>query len=165
MGNLGRFPQGKTAATEPRCPTLIINYKVHAGSFRVSIIHRTLTWSTGSLTCVRDHSYACVYFTLLYFFTRLERGCLYKGRGICRIFGASMYYKSTPNMYGEEEKKNRNDLRHYPQRVLLGNLICFVFKSQIILIRNIGGYTDGAGRYGTDSTVPCQSLLTGCTLT
>ena len=27
----------------------------------VSVIHRTLTWTTGSLTCVRDHSYAWVY--------------------------------------------------------------------------------------------------------
>ena len=25
---------------------------VHAGSFSVSIIHQTLTWTTGSLTCV-----------------------------------------------------------------------------------------------------------------
>ena len=31
--------------------------QVHAGSFRVSVIHRILTWTTGSLTCVRDHSY------------------------------------------------------------------------------------------------------------
>ena len=37
------------------------NYKAHAGSFRVSTIHRTLTWTSGSLTCVPDHSYACVY--------------------------------------------------------------------------------------------------------
>ena len=35
MGNLGYFPQGKPAATESCYPTLI-NYKVHAGSFRVS---------------------------------------------------------------------------------------------------------------------------------
>ena len=35
--------------------------KVHAGSFRVSVIHRTLTWTTGSLTCVRDHSCARIY--------------------------------------------------------------------------------------------------------
>ena len=34
---------------------------MYAGSFRVSVIHRTLTWTTGSLTCVRDHYYACVY--------------------------------------------------------------------------------------------------------
>ena len=51
MRNLGSFPQGKPAATVPRYQTLI-NYKVHAGSFRVSVIHRTLTW-----TCVRDSSY------------------------------------------------------------------------------------------------------------
>ena len=34
---------------------------MHAGSFRVSVIHWTLTWTTGSLTSVRDHSCACVY--------------------------------------------------------------------------------------------------------
>ena len=40
---------------EQRYPVL----QVHAGSFRVSVIHRTLTCTTGSLTCARDHSYAC----------------------------------------------------------------------------------------------------------
>ena len=35
--------------------------QAHAGSFRVSVIHQTLTWTTGSLTCIRDHPYACVY--------------------------------------------------------------------------------------------------------
>ena len=35
--------------------------KMHAGSFRVSVIHQTLTWTTGFLTCVRDCSCACVY--------------------------------------------------------------------------------------------------------
>ena len=30
--------------------------------FRVFVVtHRTLTWTTRSLTCVRDHPYACVY--------------------------------------------------------------------------------------------------------
>ena len=48
MENLGHFPQGKTAATESHYPTLI-NYKVHAGSFHLAIIHWTLTWTTGSL--------------------------------------------------------------------------------------------------------------------
>ena len=63
MGNSDRFPQGKPAATEPRYPTLI-NYKVHAGSFRVSINHWTLNmdyrifkfnFRTWSLLCVRIH--------------------------------------------------------------------------------------------------------------
>ena len=54
------FPQGNPAATESSYPTLI-NYKVHAGSFCVIIVHWTLTWTTGSLACVRDHSYAYVY--------------------------------------------------------------------------------------------------------
>ena len=34
---------------------------VHAGSFHVSIIHQTRTWTTGSLACVHDHSYECIY--------------------------------------------------------------------------------------------------------
>ena len=35
--------------------------KVHAGYFLVFVIHRTLTQPTGSLTCVHEHSCACVY--------------------------------------------------------------------------------------------------------
>ena len=35
--------------------------KVHAGYFLVCVIHRTLTATAGSLTCVREHVYACVY--------------------------------------------------------------------------------------------------------
>ena len=34
--------------------------KVHAGSFRVSVIHRTLTWTTASLKRARDYVCACV---------------------------------------------------------------------------------------------------------
>ena len=62
MGNLGRFPQGKPAApyVQLRYPT-VINYKVHAGVFHVCLIHRILTWTTGSFMCVHDHSYTCVY--------------------------------------------------------------------------------------------------------
>ena len=37
--------------------------QVHAGYFRVFIIHRTLTWTTGSLTSVHGLSYARVYTT------------------------------------------------------------------------------------------------------
>ena len=61
-GNLGHFSQGKPAATEleSHYPTLI-NNKVHAGSFHGSVIHRTLTWTTGSLSCIRDRFYVCVY--------------------------------------------------------------------------------------------------------
>ena len=53
------FHQGKPAATESRYSTLI-NYKVHAaGSFRVSIIHRTLTWTAGVFN-VRTWPFLCV---------------------------------------------------------------------------------------------------------
>ena len=45
LGNSGCFPQGKPATTESCYPTQI-NYKVHAGSFRISVIHQTLTWTT-----------------------------------------------------------------------------------------------------------------------
>ena len=45
------------------CPGLpsggLLFLQVHTGSFRDSVIHRTLTWTTWSLTFVRDHS--CVY--------------------------------------------------------------------------------------------------------
>ena len=50
----------KATATESRNPTLI-DCKVHTGSFRVSVIHRTVTRTAGSLACVRDHSDARVY--------------------------------------------------------------------------------------------------------
>ena len=36
-------------------------FSVHAGVFRVSVIHRTLTLITGSLMCVHDHSCACIH--------------------------------------------------------------------------------------------------------
>ena len=35
--------------------------QVHAGYFRVSIIHRTLTWTTSSSTCAQGLSYAWIY--------------------------------------------------------------------------------------------------------
>ena len=42
--------------------------QLHAGYFPVSIIHRTLTWTTGSLTCVHGLSYA--YNTWSFVYTR-----------------------------------------------------------------------------------------------
>ena len=55
------FPK-ESQLQQRRYPTLITcTYQVHAGSCRVSIIYRTLTWTTGSLTCVRDHFCACVF--------------------------------------------------------------------------------------------------------
>ena len=53
------FPK-ESQLQQSRATQSQINYKVHAGSFCVSVIHRTLTRTTGSLTCVRDHSCACV---------------------------------------------------------------------------------------------------------
>ena len=37
------------------------SYKCVLGLFVFFVTHRTLTWITGSLKCVRDHSHACVY--------------------------------------------------------------------------------------------------------
>ena len=56
-GNSGCFPLGKQAAIV-RCYQGLFCFSC-VQRFRVSVIHRTLTWTTGSLTCVR--SYACVY--------------------------------------------------------------------------------------------------------
>ena len=57
-GNLGRLPWVRLQQPqERRYPVL----GVHAGSFCVSVIHQTLTWTTGSLTWICDRSYACVY--------------------------------------------------------------------------------------------------------
>ena len=54
------FP--KESHLQPSLATLtLMNYTMHAGSFRVSIIRRTLTWTTGSLMCVRGRSCTCVY--------------------------------------------------------------------------------------------------------
>ena len=59
-GNLGHLTRVRLQQPqEQRYPVLL----VHAGSFHVFVIHRTLslTWTTGSLTGIRDHSYVCVY--------------------------------------------------------------------------------------------------------
>ena len=48
--------QGYSSSKSSANPVL----QVHAGFFRVSVIHRTLTWTTGSFTSARDHSYVCV---------------------------------------------------------------------------------------------------------
>ena len=56
-GNFGRLTRVRLQQPqEQRYPVL----QVHAGSFCVSVIHRILTWTTGSLTYVRYHIYACV---------------------------------------------------------------------------------------------------------
>ena len=39
---------------------IILSVKCYR-SVRVSVIHRTPTWTTGFVTCVRHHSYACLY--------------------------------------------------------------------------------------------------------
>ena len=44
----GCLPRGKPAATGSRYPTY-----GHAGCLSVSVIHRTLTWTTGFLTCTQ----------------------------------------------------------------------------------------------------------------
>ena len=50
MGNLGCLPHERPAATESRYPTCGACWVFF---FSVSIIHQTLTWTTGSLTFVQ----------------------------------------------------------------------------------------------------------------
>ena len=54
------FPPRKASGNRVALPNPT---KCMLGLFRVSVIHRTLTWTAGSLTCVRDHSYACIMYT------------------------------------------------------------------------------------------------------
>ena len=58
MGKWGCFPPGKASSHRTALPFFL---SLCVQCFRVSVIHRTLTWTTGSLTCVRDHCYTCVY--------------------------------------------------------------------------------------------------------
>ena len=57
-GNLGHLTWVRLQQPQEQRYTVL---QVHAGSFHVSVFHQPLTWTTGSLTCVHDHSYACVY--------------------------------------------------------------------------------------------------------
>ena len=60
LGNLGSLIWVRLHAATARA-AVPSPASVHAGSFCVSVMHQTLTWTTGSLTGVRDHSYAWVY--------------------------------------------------------------------------------------------------------
>ena len=59
-GKFGSLFSRKASCNRVALPNPI-NYKLHVGSFHLPIIHRTLTWTTSTLMCVRDCSYACVY--------------------------------------------------------------------------------------------------------
>ena len=57
FGKFGLPYVGKaTAAARAALPS-----PISAGSFRVSVIHRTLMWTTWYAMCVHDYSYACIY--------------------------------------------------------------------------------------------------------
>ena len=47
--------------SSPKSSTTQFYHAGMLGLFKFSVIDQTLTWTTGSLSCVRDHSYACVY--------------------------------------------------------------------------------------------------------
>ena len=55
--SLSLFRKFRPSYPGKRYPVL----QVHAGSFCVSVIHQTLTRTTGSVMCGHNHSYACVY--------------------------------------------------------------------------------------------------------
>ena len=55
-GNLGCFPRGKQAAIVRRYPVVVVVFSC-VQCFLVSIIHRTLTWTTDCLTCVRSYAW------------------------------------------------------------------------------------------------------------
>ena len=61
-GKFGLLPPGKASSHSTALPRLIFCFFLSCVQcFCVTVIHQTLTWTTGSLMCVREHSYACVY--------------------------------------------------------------------------------------------------------
>ena len=141
MRNLGRFPQGKPAATEPRYPTLI-NYKVHAGSYRVSIIHQILIWTINvciwSFLCVRIHTgvghtdnetvqHFLLWKTLTNFVCALD-GIQTSGlRRLSLTLYPLSHSWSAPtkrNHTRTEQKKNQNSLCFLHNEVKLFNISC-----------------------------------------
>ena len=61
-GSSGCFSRGKRAAiVRPYHFFLLLFFFPVCSVFCASITHQTMTWSTGSLTCIRAQSYACVY--------------------------------------------------------------------------------------------------------
>ena len=59
FGTFGPPYLGKTTVQQPQEQCLLPSPT--SACWVVSVIHQTLTWTTGSLTCVCDYSYACVY--------------------------------------------------------------------------------------------------------
>ena len=60
QGKFGLLSPGKASSHSTAIPNVFVCFSCAVRCFRVSVIHRTLTWTTGSLTCVGHHSYACV---------------------------------------------------------------------------------------------------------
>ena len=60
-GEFGLLSPGKMSSHSTALPSFFGLFFPCVQCFRVSVINRTLTWTTGSLTCLRDNSYACAY--------------------------------------------------------------------------------------------------------
>ena len=68
-------------------------FSAHAGSFRVSVIHRTVTRTTGSLTCVRrDHACACVYTRGLVTLTASEHNIFLQKKKPHKFFDTNLHH-------------------------------------------------------------------------
>ena len=93
----------------------------HAVSFRVSVIHRTLEFTTGSLTCVRDHSYACVYIQGVgrtdsesaqhFWLGKTHMFCLCSGRG--SNSGHGIHWILSPNALPIEPPRHYRWITHF----------------------------------------------------
>ena len=100
---MGCFSRGKRAAIV-RCYPVVVFCFSCVQCFPVSVIHRTLTWTTGSLTCVR--SYACVYTwgwgtptTIQHILTRKNSFFFYCAPDRIRISGHGIHWISRPTLY------------------------------------------------------------------
>ena len=105
------------------------------GSFRVSVIHRTLTWTTGSLTCVRDHSDACVYTLRLGTLTASQRNIVDSQKThkivLCSLRGSNLG-SWNPLDFFEADALSTEPSRHPRQKYDKSHLLAdwFIFYSE-----------------------------------
>ena len=105
---------------------------MHAGSFRVSIIHRSLTWITGSLTCVRDYSYTCITHTEVGHTDNESEHHFWLGKTLTHFYRApdaggvrtSDLWISNPTLYqlSSQSGRQRNSCHWTPIKALLTKL-------------------------------------------
>ena len=103
-----------------RSTFILLSAKCMLGLFRLPVIHRTLTWITRSLTCVRDHSYVCVYTQGLGTLTACVCVCLCVCVCVCdllwNVLLHNFYFHRTPrgDMFADVDTSDIDVFIHSP---------------------------------------------------